>query len=52
MSIASTANPPRVGAAVEPAAHEDRTAFSFLLVAGLFFVVSGLVAIIIAAMYW
>jgi len=49
MSIASIANPPRVGAAVEPAAHEDRTAFAFLLVAGLFFVVSGLVAIIIAA---
>jgi cytochrome c oxidase cbb3-type subunit 1 len=48
MSIAAMANPPREGVAVEPAAHEDRTAFSFLLVAGLFFVISGLVAIVIA----
>jgi cytochrome c oxidase cbb3-type subunit 1 len=31
-----------------PAAHEDKSAFGFLLVASLFFVVSGLVALIIA----
>ena len=32
-----------------PAAHEDRAAFSFLFVAGVFFVISGLVALIVAA---
>ncbi len=31
-----------------PAVHEDKSAFAFLMMAGLFFVVSGLVAIIIA----
>jgi cytochrome c oxidase cbb3-type subunit 1 len=31
------------------ATHEDRSAFSFLLIAGVFFVVSGLVALIVAA---
>jgi len=31
------------------ATHEDRSAFFFLLIAGLFFVVSGLVALIVAA---
>lgn len=49
MAIAEIAHPPREGAVVQPAAHEDRAAFSFLLVAGVFFVVSGLVALIIAA---
>src|SRR5579885_3671209 len=38
----------RVMTAVQPA-HADRSAFGFLLVAGLFFVVSGLVALIVAA---
>jgi len=33
----------------ETALHEDRSAFAFIIVAALFFVVSGLVAIIIAA---
>ncbi|MDX2000680.1 MAG: cbb3-type cytochrome c oxidase subunit I [Thermoanaerobaculia bacterium] len=49
MSVAAIANPTRERAVADNPAHEDRTAFSFLLVAGLFFVVSGLVAIIIAA---
>ena len=41
-----------VAAPPHPAAeHEDRSAFSFLLVASLFFVVSGLVALIIASKF-
>jgi len=39
--------------AAAPAEHEDKSAFAFLMAAGLFFVVSGLVALIIAAkMNW
>lgn len=49
MSVAAIANPVRERAIADGAAHEDRTAFSFLIVAALFFVISGLVAIIIAS---
>src|SRR3954468_3952948 len=52
MTTAAIASPsagavPATGAA--PAAHEDRAAFSFLFMAAAFFVISGLVALIIAA---
>jgi cytochrome c oxidase cbb3-type subunit 1 len=39
----------RAGGAAATAEHEDRSAFAFLYMAGLFFVISGLVALIIAA---
>jgi cytochrome c oxidase cbb3-type subunit I len=48
MSVAAIASPPRSAAVATPASHEDRAAFSFLLMASLFFVVSGVVALIIA----
>lgn len=48
MSVAAITSPPRSVAVANPASHEDRAAFSFLLMASLFFVVSGVVALIIA----
>ena len=48
MTTAAIASPPGADPATPPAAHQDKSAFAFLTMAGVFFVVSGLVALIIA----
>src|SRR5512140_230090 len=47
-SVAATAGPAPSGGGAVQVAHEDKAAFGFLIVASLFFVVSGLVALIVA----